>query len=312
VTISGVIEGWDFLNYATSYRTNIKEVLSWGPLRGQNNSNANMFFFCFNLQLSGVTDIPNLSGITATTSMFNACNSTLTINNINSWDVSSVKVMTGMFAQSTINSDISNWDVSNVTDMSFMFSSNGNFNQDINNWNVSGVTDMTNMFLNSYSFNQPLSGWNVSNVVYMSNMFDNASSFDQDITNWDISSVTNVDSMFNGASSFNQDLSSWNVSGITTMYNMFNGASLFNQDLSSWDVSNVLIFSGMLDYCGVSQTNYDNLLVGWSGLTLQNGITFGAETLLYSPSPCPGGIARTNIINNYSWTFIGDSAGSCP
>jgi hypothetical protein len=95
------------------------------------------------------------------------------------------------------------------------------------------------------------------------------------------------------------------------MDNMFNNATSFNQDLSSWDVSNVLSFSGMLDYCGVSQVNYDNLLVGWSGLTLQNGATFGAETLLYSPSPCAGGIARTNIINNYSWTFIGDSSGGC-
>jgi PKD repeat protein len=44
VTITGTIVGWFFDSYATSYRTNIKEILQWGSLRGLNNSNYGMFF----------------------------------------------------------------------------------------------------------------------------------------------------------------------------------------------------------------------------------------------------------------------------
>ena len=41
---------------------------------------------------------------------------------IESWNVSNVTDMSGMFSESSFNQDISSWDVSNVTDMSHMFS----------------------------------------------------------------------------------------------------------------------------------------------------------------------------------------------
>ena len=83
VTITGVIEGWNFDSYASSYANSLKEILQWGPLRGEGNSNEYMFYNCQNLVLTDVTDVPNLVGVTSTSNMFYGCISLTTINNIN-------------------------------------------------------------------------------------------------------------------------------------------------------------------------------------------------------------------------------------
>jgi surface protein len=148
ITITGQIEGWSFQIYATSYRPNIKEIISWGSLRGSSNSNSNMFIGCSNLVLTGVTDTPNLVGINFLSSMFQACSSLTTVNNMNDWNVSG------------------------VTDMSYMFYQATNFNQDIGNWNVISVTNMFAMFANSANFNQDLSNWCVTNIPSKPTAFD--------------------------------------------------------------------------------------------------------------------------------------------
>ena len=81
---------------------------------------------------------------------------------ISQWDVSNVRYMREMFAESAFNRDISKWDVSNVEDMSGMFMYS-DFNQDILKWNVSKVKNMEGMFLYSH-FNQDISDWDISNV----------------------------------------------------------------------------------------------------------------------------------------------------
>jgi trimeric autotransporter adhesin len=90
---------------------------------------------------------------------------------LNSWDVSNVTTMEGMFWEAlAFNGDISAWNVSNVTNTSRMFWGQENdieFNQDISRWDVSKVTDMTCMFMGAAKFKQDLSGWNVSNVTDM-------------------------------------------------------------------------------------------------------------------------------------------------
>ena len=97
VTISGVLTGWNFANSATSYRNSIKEILQWGQLRGLGLTNLNLFYNCSNLVLTGVTDTPNLVGVTSLASMFFGCTSITTVNNMNSWDVSSVITMNSVF-----------------------------------------------------------------------------------------------------------------------------------------------------------------------------------------------------------------------
>ena len=55
---------------------------------------------------------------------------------IDDWDVSNVKDMSYMFAESVIfGQDLSKWDVSNVLDMSYIFN-RSTFSGDISNWNI--------------------------------------------------------------------------------------------------------------------------------------------------------------------------------
>jgi surface protein len=228
ITITGTIEGWNFNNYATAYRSRILEIISWGTLRSENNSNQDMFRQCSNLKLTGVTDTPDLVGITSLGYMFRSCSSLTTVNNMNSWDVSSVTDMSNMFdLASSFNQNIGSWDVSSVTNMSSMFWGTS-FNQNIGSWNVSSVTNMELMFYNVISFNQNIGSWNVSSVTNMRSMFDGTSSFNQNIGSWNVSSVTNMNSMFSRASSFNQDLSNWCVTLIPST------PSDFSLNATSW------------------------------------------------------------------------------
>ena len=93
---------------------------------------------------------------------------------ISDWDVSNIKLMSGMFFMCTkLKSvgDISKWDVSKVTDMNSMFHGCKYFNQDISNWNVSNVTNMHCMFYYCKNFNQDISKWDVPKVRYKIDMF---------------------------------------------------------------------------------------------------------------------------------------------
>jgi len=249
-------------------------------------------------EVSGVTDMSFMFFNNAT---FN--------QDISGWNVSNVTNMSGMFNNATLfNQDIGSWNVSNVTDMSFMFSNATSFNQDIGLWNVSNVTNMYLMFNGVVFFNQPIGGWNVSNVTDMSYTFNGATSFNQPLSGWNVSNVTNMPGMFNGATLFNQDIGSWNVSNVTDMSNMFVGSTSFNQDISLWNVSNVTNMGAMLDNCGMNQTNYELLLVGWDSLpSLQNSVNFGAFGRQYQIGSVAD-TARSNIIASYSWTITGDIA----
>jgi surface protein len=166
------------------------------------------------------------------------------------------------------------------------------------------------MFLSAISFDQPLNSWDVSNVTQMGAMFAGAISFDQPLNSWNVSSVTDMSNMFQGAVSFNQPLDNWDVLN-TLKVGMFNGATLFNQNIGSWNMSGDTSLVLMLDDSGLSQENYDNLLIGWSGQTLQTLVEIGVNNLVYSETPCPGGNARGYIVFTRNWFFVGDSAGTC-
>ena len=97
---------------------------------------------------------------------------------ISDWDVSNIKLMSGMFfmcKELKSVGDISKWNVSKVTDMNSMFCGCNEleFIGDISKWNVSNVTNMGHMFNSCNNFNQDISNWNVSKVMFKYRMFYN-------------------------------------------------------------------------------------------------------------------------------------------
>ncbi len=211
----------------------------------------------------------------------------------------------------TFNADIGYWDTSNVTDMDGMFYNAYAFNQPIGAWNTSSVTDMSHMFYGygASAFNQPIGDWDTGSVTDMGAMFYTASAFNQPIGAWDTSSVTDMGGMFLYASAFNQPIGAWGTSSVTGMNWMFWNASAFDQAIGNWDISSLTTASNMLDGSGLSLTNYEALLNGWSTLAdgetrIPQNIDFGAYGLSYSTS---GTAARTALVDDYGWAISGDS-----
>jgi surface protein len=285
ILIDGTITGFGF--NAGGDRLKLKEITRWGTLRGENNSNAGMFYGCTNLVLTGVSGSMITSGITSFNNMFRACPSITTVPGMG------------------------NWDTSSVTGATYMFLNASGFNENISGWTTSSMVNMEAMFNNAVSFNQNIDSWDTRNVTNMEIVFAGAVSFNQSLGSWVTSAVTSMYGMFTFATLFNNggssSISGWNVSNVVTMNNLFLEAQSFNQDLGNWDVSNVTGMTAMLSFTNLSTTNYDNTLIGWDSLpSVQNNVVVGAGGLTYT-SAGAGGTARANLISNYSWTFVGDS-----
>lgn len=268
IKISGTCFGWSFNN--TGDRLKILLVTSWGILKFAYSAGA--FFGCSNLNLTAVTDLPDLIGGNLT-STFNGCAALTTINKLDQWNISQVNTLTNTFAFcSSFNQNIGAWNTSNVLSMSNTFNSctlfnNGGSNT-INNWNTGLVTTMSDLFTNCVNFNQPVGNWNTANVTIMTNTFFNAQLFNQNLGLWNVTKVTSFTGMFRQAhefnnagsnninnwvintsapvtmdgmfrsNAFNQPLNLWNTSRVTTTNGMFATASSFNQNIGSWVMNN--------------------------------------------------------------------------
>ena len=327
VSISGTFPHLYMQNYGGAEK--LLTVEQWGTNSWRSMRSA--FLGASNLTIQA-TDKPDLSNVTDMNYMFYYASS---FNQpIEDWDVSGITSMNGLFTGATsFNQPLNTWDVSNVIDMHNLFVGASSFNQPIEDWDVSNAGDMGGMFFNALSFNQPLNTWNVSSVVNMAGMFT-GSLFNQPLNTWNVSSVTHMQSMF-FYTPFNQPINSWNVSNVTTMVNMFSytpfnqplnswnvanvtnmsgmfdGATAFNRSLGSWHVDNVTNMVGMFGFgSGLSVTNYDATLTGWSNRPLRNNVTFDAGTSQY----CNAEAQRQSIITSRSWTIndSGEAPGCVP
>ncbi len=152
----------------------------------------------------------------------------------------------------------------------------------------------------------------LSQVITMEGMFSGASSMNADLSNWDVSNVTDMTFLFSTATSFNGDISSWDVSNVTEMDWMFYNASSFDQDIGSWDISALTEASNMFNGAGLSTSNYDSLLLGWSSLDtgetqIPTNVIFDAANSTY----CLGEQARTTLESApFNWT-ITDAGLNC-
>ena len=306
------------------------------PTFTQNTNMQRFLSSCALLGDSGNMNSWDLSSITAITQLFENCTS---FNQpVGNWDVSNVTDMRIVFQSTAFNQDLSNWDTSSVNNMGSMFAFS-DFNQPINDWDVSKVTSMSSMF-RGCPFNQPLSGWDVSSVTTMHNMFNYNAPFDQDIgswnvtgvvgtpgandgfrgtfstrfnnggspsiSGWDVSNCRNMVAMFQGNSYFNQPIGYWDTSSLESMYNMFDNADAFDQDLSNWNVSNVTSATNfMVNANGLSTTNYDRTLSGWSSQSVQNGVNIHFGSSNYSTAT--GAAYRATLVSK-GWTITDGGA----
>jgi len=271
IGIVGTISEWSFLNSVVTDSEKIVSISSWGSLQF-GTLDLGSFSNCINLDLSSVTDVPDLSSTITLDNAFSLCTDLTTINNSNSWDTSNIPNFIGMFASSP------------------------NFDSNISNWNMANATDINGMFSGCTTFNQPIGSWNVSSVTNISSLFTNCTQFNQPLNSWDVSSVTDMNSMFGNANNFNQPLNSWNVSSVIIMDSMFGNAFAFNQDIGSWDISNVNNFGNFMfgkTFNDFSTTNLNSIYNGWSLLSVQpnlSNVNFG--TIKYTA----GGQAGKNIL----------------
>ena len=275
IKVVGGITGWYFGNGGDDDK--ILTISSWGPMVMKNDTY--MFYGCDFLE-STATDKLVLGNTMYR--MFTSC-----------YNLGSA-------------GDMSSWDTSSVTDISYMFYNATGFNQPIGGWDTSSVTNMGSMFFIATSFNQDIGNWDTSSVQYMSNMFYNATSFNQDIGNWQTSSVTSMGSMFSSATSFNQPIGSWDTSNVAYMSYMFNNADAFDQDLSNWVVTGITYATSFMQNAnGLSTTNYDRTLSGWSSQAVKNGVNIHFGSSQYSTAT---GAAYRSALVSAGWTITDGGA----
>jgi surface protein len=81
--------------------------------------------------------------------------------------------MNDMFKGATsFNQNLNSWNVSSLKETSGMFNDASSFNGDISSWITSSIYNMDLMFYNATSFNRDLSGWCVSLIPSLPTDFD--------------------------------------------------------------------------------------------------------------------------------------------
>ena len=97
VGIIGTITEWSFGNAVVTDSEKLLSISSWGTL--QFGVSADLSFYqCFNLDLSAVTDVPDLSASLNFNNAFDDCTSLTSINRSNEWDTSNINTMVATFA----------------------------------------------------------------------------------------------------------------------------------------------------------------------------------------------------------------------
>ena len=205
-------------------------------------------------------------------------------------------------------------DLSQVTQLSSMFESCTNFEDlkdTIGSWDVSTIERIDSMFTACSIFNEDISGWTFTNLLRTDSTFEEAFLFNQNISNWNMATVTDMAFMFYDATTFNQPIDNWDVSLTQEMEELFFGASSFDQDLSNWDISSVTNMTGIFTGAGVSQTNYDSILIGWATLAAGETQIPASLTLDVDVAHCSGVNAVSTLTSApYNWT-INDGGNGC-
>lgn len=226
------------------------DIKSWGSIGWT--SMRNSFTGCSSLTNITATDSPDLSSCSDLANMFYLATSLATVNNIDSWDVSTITDTSLTFRQTLFNQSINSWDVSSLVVAGSMFYSTP-FNSDISSWNPTSLTNASFMFYNCTSFNQNIGGWNTSSITSMGSMLRFCSVFDQDISGWDINQVNSFSNFAGGVT-----LSTVNYDAL----------------LIAWDAQGTMSYSGTVNFGsskytsgGAAETARTSLISKWGGIS---------------------------------------------
>ena len=119
VTIIGVIKGFKFEGFINvRYAHQLVEISQWGKLKMKSDATGDVGgMFLNDTKNLSITakDTPDLTGVTSLSAMFYQAKNLQINSSIKSWDIVSIKDMSGMFLGSDYVGDLSTWDVSGVT-----------------------------------------------------------------------------------------------------------------------------------------------------------------------------------------------------
>ena len=224
---------------------------------------------------SNVTNIAPLSGWGSTTKNIEDYSSMFletklaNLNGLQTWDTSSAKNMSYMFATDRSNNYVLDQLPRDLTDI------NG-----VSTWDVSNVENMEGMFRGAYPANlTALADWNVSKVENMAYMFC-GTRYSKSLfcTNTGVGRSNNgtvtIKPAYGGPRSLT-GLENWNTASLKNMEAIFAGGELTDlSPISGWDVSKVenmkLAFAGL-------NTNNFGALSGWTttSLTRMDSMFYG-------------------------------------
>ena len=174
---------------------------------------------------------------------------------------------------------------------------------------LTGVTTMSRMFqgCSSITTYPNMNYFDTSGVTNMEHVFNGCTNFNQPLSQWDTSSVTSMYQMFINCVAFNQDIGDWDTGKVTTFENMFYNTDSFNQDIGGWDIGSLTNATSMFHSGGLSQNNYDLLLIGWADGPVLNGVTFSAGATKFTLGGAAEA-AKDHLVSEPSWA-ITDGGG---
>ena len=255
---------------------------------------------------AGTYDI-TISGEFDGFNFFDESTSRLLIREIKQWGI--VRFLTGgsCFINCS-NLTISATDAPDLTNVTSMF---GFFNgcsslttiPGSSLWSFPSVTNMQALFKDATNFNADISAWDVSGVESFQEMFRSAINFNSNISSWSTTSATNMLRMFQSARTFNQDIGGWYTNNVPSFFGMFFDADAFDQDISGWVVTALTDATAMFGSgSSLSTVNYDLLLVGWEGQSVNNSVTLAMNNSEYTGGSAAA-TARAALISDHSWTI---------
>lgn len=316
----------EIMGYGTSnvdlYFKDMSSINQWGGVTLFQNS----LSYCEELEYIITYDTPTFDG-TSFNSIFTDCYLLRKISI--PWDVSTITDFSYMFGFCYLLDEITGletWNISNVTSLQGMFyrcrslivqSISG-----LSTWDPSNVTNMESTFEQCLSLTSvsPISNWNVSSVETMRYMFGQCPVLVDVTLNWNTSALTNVSFMFSDCNTLPTVTfgPNWNTSLVTNMSYMFVNCFLLSSlDVSTWNTSNVermdFMFA-MATWWQPSTYKFNNVLTtlnvtNWDVSKVGTGSTFfsffGMESMF---AGC------TNLINvdvsNWNTANLG-SMGAC-